>query len=64
MSLPLADTNWTVGGNVNGQASHKNHCCNLCQVYGPMQCIGTYHTKTTHTSTTNKQKGHTKRLIK
>ena len=28
-SLPLADTNWTVIGNVNGQASHKNHRCNL-----------------------------------
>ena len=26
-SLPLADTNWTVEGNVNGEA---------------MQCIGTY----------------------
>ena len=41
-SLLLADTNWTVGGNVNGQASHKNHRVNLRRIYGLMQCIGTY----------------------
>ena len=41
-SLPLAGTNWTVGGNVNGQASHKNRRVNLRQVYSLLQCIGTY----------------------
>ena len=43
-SLFLADTNWTVGGHACQWAGQpqKNHCCNLRQVYGLMQCVGTY----------------------